>query len=938
MASSPSDRVFRQVHRLFSVGAVGPLPDAELLDRFVSRRDAVAEAAFEELVVRHGPMVLRVCRNLLHDAHDAEDAFQAVFIVLANRAGSIRWKGSLASWLFGVAHRVAGRARRGDARRRALDRHVAGRTPESCLPAEDDPDADILHEEIDRLPERLRAPVVLCYLEGLTYAEAAHRLGLSSVVIQGRLARARERLRPRLVRRGVTVPLGLLAAGAAVQAQAAVPLTLIQRTIRIATGFLAGDAAAVLARGVLNSMMLNQLKFATILLCLVIGASYGTWRALGGQAVEQGRPEPGKVAQAPAPAPKSGPAPPPAAFGLTGSVRLEGTGEPVAGATVDVLIADVGRESGDNIRTALSGADGRYTVEIPRGSARAWTLIAPAGYWVPRDSWGIEEFAVSRDEPFHRKDYLVRRGTIWDFRITRAREAKPFPGVVWASGQGNSFRSAPGDAGRVRLTLPTEEGRVTATARESLAADNPVPMTLEWKSGFRPDAVASLENLGGSPARYLFKDRAGKTATLATTEKGRTEPRLEGGRLIVEVTLPEPDPGAYGDLTGKVVEPSGQPVAGARVALIWYGEQGGSMMGVWDGHRATTDARGNYRLTRIPRPDSQGKPDKIALAVTKEGLAGIDTRPFPYQPRAGEAAQVAPTVTLAPGVAVGGTVIDPDGKPLAGAWVQPGGSYASRSRFTRTDDAGRFTVRDLPRGVVRLRWDYGKLMMVGQYLALRDTDISTIKLHPTPEPEPFRARLQAANAARDRIRPLAPGTPAPEWETGGWSDGRPRKLADYRGRVVVLDFCGGDSCAPFMELSSLETLRVRFERQGVAFLVVHSPGDSEKIIRDALEMQKASLPFAMDRDRKRDEIFDPSGMTAERYGVRRYPTHVVIDRKGNVALHSGGMNAEEGVAAMRALARQMGLNVEQSRLNEAEAQRLWEAFLGREIEKILERH
>ena len=119
MAGSPSDRVLRQVHRLFNFGAVGTLSDAQLLDRFVSRRDEAAEAAFEELVIRHGPMVLRVCRSVLHDAHDAEDAFQAVFLVLANRAGSIRRSGSVASWLFGVAHRVATRARRSAARRRS---------------------------------------------------------------------------------------------------------------------------------------------------------------------------------------------------------------------------------------------------------------------------------------------------------------------------------------------------------------------------------------------------------------------------------------------------------------------------------------------------------------------------------------------------------------------------------------------------------------------------------------------------------------------------------------------------------------------------------------------------------------------------------------------------------------------------------------------------
>src|SRR5271170_3747474 len=121
MAGSPSDRVHRQVHRLFNFGAVGTMSDAELLDRFVSRRDEAAEAAFEELVIRHGPMVLRVCRGVLHDAHDAEDTFQAVFLVLASRARSIRRSGSVASWLFGVAHRVATRARRSAARRRRLD-------------------------------------------------------------------------------------------------------------------------------------------------------------------------------------------------------------------------------------------------------------------------------------------------------------------------------------------------------------------------------------------------------------------------------------------------------------------------------------------------------------------------------------------------------------------------------------------------------------------------------------------------------------------------------------------------------------------------------------------------------------------------------------------------------------------------------------------------
>src|SRR5262249_23079684 len=139
------------------------------------------------------------------------------------------------------------------------------------------PDWEILHEEINGLPERLRASIVLCYLQGLTYAAAAHQLGLSEMAIRGRLARARERLRQRLTRRGVTVPAGLLVAGAAGQAQAAIPMTLIHSTIRVALGFMAGNTAAILARGVLDSMLLDQLRVATVLLCLGIGAGYWAW-------------------------------------------------------------------------------------------------------------------------------------------------------------------------------------------------------------------------------------------------------------------------------------------------------------------------------------------------------------------------------------------------------------------------------------------------------------------------------------------------------------------------------------------------------------------------------------------------------------------------------------------------------------------------------------
>jgi RNA polymerase sigma factor (sigma-70 family) len=248
-----------------------------------------------ELVSRHGPMVLRICRGVLHDAHDTEDAFQAVFLVVANRAGSIRTRGSVASWLIGVAQRVALRGKRSTGRRRALDQLVAERAADGYLPAEDDPYGEILHEEINDLPERLCAPIVLCYLQGLTYAAAADQLGLSEMAIRGRLARARERLRQRLTHRGVTVPAGLLVTSAPGQARAAIPFALIHSTMRIASGFMAGNTAAVLAREVLNSMLLDHLRVATVLLCLGIAGGYWAWRAVGSAFDEQGQTNPGRA-------------------------------------------------------------------------------------------------------------------------------------------------------------------------------------------------------------------------------------------------------------------------------------------------------------------------------------------------------------------------------------------------------------------------------------------------------------------------------------------------------------------------------------------------------------------------------------------------------------------------------------------------------------------
>jgi RNA polymerase sigma factor (sigma-70 family) len=953
MAGIPSDRVLRQVHRLFNIGVVGTMSDAELLDRFISRRDESAETAFEELVSRHGPMVLRVCRSVLRDAHDAEDAFQAVFLVLANRARSIHRRGSVANWLFGVAQRVAIRGKRSAARRHALDQLVAGRTSESYLPPENDPDAEILHEEVHRLPERLRAPVVLCYLQGLTYAAAAHQLGLSEVAIQGRLARARGRLRHKLIRRGATIPAGLLAAGAASQAQAAIPLTLIHSTSRIALGFLAGNTAAALAQGVLNSMLLNQVRVGTVLILFGIGSSYWTWRALAAASDSEGQASPKQAAtRTTASAPKSQMTAPATTYRFTGSVRVEGTGEPVQGAELKIQLGDLtGSSHLERIRRVTSGKDGQFFADLPSGQASTWGVVAPAGYWAPASKPGSDEtFVLSPAQPTHHKDYLVRRGIAWPFRLTMGADQRPArDGSVDASIADAILRNEIDASGLAYLTLPSKGGSVTAYVstdrrmQRRYPSSVPVAIPLEWARGFRPDAVRKVERLGG---RFRLTDDAGRVTTIGDSgrvvidqtgrtatrpEAGRVEPIITGGQLVIVVNLPESESIAAGDLAGQVIDDQGRPIDGVLVSPAFHIHEGGRGGGVFPDdaeNRAVTDQNGKFLIRGIRCPVLYGRRTTFSLVVRKEGYASLETPEFSAQPGKADALRVLDPIRLEPAVSLTGTVVDPEGRPAAGVWVTPLGSFGLRGQSTRTDTEGKFTVRNLPKGLIEVAFQYGPLEAAGEYLADGVADEVKIQLRPkdaTPTP---------VKAARPTTpQPPALGHPAPPLQVVGWTDGKSRSLVDYRGKVVFLDFWGIWCGACLNEMPNLERLKQKYEPRGVVFLSIHTPGEEIEKIHRFLDLKKSSLVSALDEHRRQPEN-SYNGVTADRYGVRGYPTLVLIDRQGNLAFHTG-IDTKEGVAAMKARGKEMG--IQESTMTKEQFQQLWEDFFGRKIEKVLNR-
>jgi RNA polymerase sigma factor (sigma-70 family) len=257
------------------------LTDGQLLELFLSRRDDVS---FEALLRRHGPMVLGVCRRILRNEADAEDAFQATFLVLVRKAASIVPRGMVGNWLYGVAHNTARKAKAMNSKRRARER-AAGTRPRPEPPADDWQKLyAVLDDELSRLPEKYRAPIVLCELEGKPIKEAARQLGWAQGTLAGRLSRGRRLLAGRVARHGLTLSAGVLAALAAGPASAGVPAALFDSTVQAAAAVAAGQAAAagvvpahvaLLTEGVVKSMFLTKMKIVTALALVALALGTG---------------------------------------------------------------------------------------------------------------------------------------------------------------------------------------------------------------------------------------------------------------------------------------------------------------------------------------------------------------------------------------------------------------------------------------------------------------------------------------------------------------------------------------------------------------------------------------------------------------------------------------------------------------------------------------
>jgi RNA polymerase sigma factor (sigma-70 family) len=330
MAISPMAELIHQFRRMALLRDGAGFTDGQLLENFISRHD---EAGLVALVQRHGPMVWGVCRRILANYHDADDAFQATFLVLVRKAMSIRPRDRVANWLYGVAHQTALKARATVSTRRGRERQVV-EMPEPAMaePAQWDEVLPILDEELSRLPDKYRVVIVLCDVEGETRKEAARQLGVPEGTVAGWIARARMMLAKQLTQRGVTLSAGALAAILSQNvASGGVPASVVFNTIKAASLTAAGQATtgaisvkvAALTEGVLKTMFLSKLKVvvgAIMLVVVLVG---------GGVVISLGQPPDSPKPKKADPEPKQAKAKEDAAKAML--KRLEGTWELVSG-------------------------------------------------------------------------------------------------------------------------------------------------------------------------------------------------------------------------------------------------------------------------------------------------------------------------------------------------------------------------------------------------------------------------------------------------------------------------------------------------------------------------------------------------------------------------------------------------------------------------------
>jgi RNA polymerase sigma factor (sigma-70 family) len=613
--------VLRYLGSLHDAQALTEASDAQLLARFAGGHE---EAPFAALVRRHGPMVWSVARRVLAQVQDAEDVFQATFLLLARKAATIRKAESVGCWLHGVAHRLALKAREQQARRRSREKRAADmrQTSSGCETSLSDV-AAALDGVLVELPEKYRAALVLCYLEGQTQEEAARRLGCPLATVRTRLARGRKLLRDRLAKRGLTLSTaGLATLLIASAAPAAAPAALVKAAIQAALPFAAGQSAAALcsvqAAGLvqegLKAMFLTKLKTAMALLLLAAGLIGGgaalTQPVTAGDDGAKPRVavvQPSAAKQAEPAAPKAAelPAPPEQGSIAYGGRVLAPDGQPVAGAKVYMTHAwGYPHHPSPSPDYATSGPDGRFRFTVPKARFvdRATVVAAAAA------NYGVGWVDVPADA---KRDDLTPRLAKDDVQITGQivdLEGKPVSGATLRLLQ---ICAAPQeDLGPFLEAVKAKKGTRLQLEQQYLTRRTiavPLQVRTDGEGRFRlkgigPNRLVEVQLDGPTiVSQHLHMLTQAGEAITVTEYAGKPEyndPRKDTtyyGSNFRHVAAPtKPIVGVVRDKDTK------KPLAGVPVQSLAV-TIGPGHRGAFDLVRTTTDAQGRYRLTGMPK-------------------------------------------------------------------------------------------------------------------------------------------------------------------------------------------------------------------------------------------------------------------------------------------------------------------------------------------------
>ncbi len=735
----------RQIRTLYALGTLGSMTDAQLLALFLTHGGDEAEDAFSALVDRHGPLVLAVCRRMLKSTHDAEDAFQATFFILARRAASLARREKLAGWLHGVAVRTASEARRRSARQRKRERRSIEMSNTQSTP---DPDQDdilpILDEELGRLPQRFRAALVACELEGKSRRQAALELGLPEGTLSAHLARGRKLLRERLLRRNVTLGSGPASVMIPPVALATIPERLKLATLKASLEFASGSgaagpsaavAAASLAERVLKTMVLSKLSLVCSLAMAagLAAACLGMTVAPAGGRIAQNRPGPND---------------------LSGRV-IDETGLAVADGTVTAVVGNY--DARVTFASAKTDAEGRFMFPkiweqetVKAASASGWLGLFARGPdgrlgWlrkVDKSNAGEEERSIAitvgpvgdvRGRVMTRSGHPIKGAPVTPLFVCRRGESRIGDSFAFDRDTAAAFRTTTGQDGSfllrniprgaciqaavdapglgwfhffwdttqpVTFTFGDRTGRLSGRIDPQAAAAHPgqisVSARLSESAGLRPgesyqtllEKIATVANDGSfqlaalPPGRYDLELKLGQSVPF---ESIPVKDIVVGPEVPAEVQITL---NRLLTVTGRVVDAAtGKGVARVPVHCYRFDRQ----TCIKDPRPAETDSGGRYTIKCAP-----GLVKILPDAIPSEHLVPKFSEAPQKHVQSDEAW---PDLKLGAATGLDGIVVDHNGQPVAGAHVymiesSRGGPRRQNERV-KTGAGGRFHFDEL---------------------------------------------------------------------------------------------------------------------------------------------------------------------------------------------------------------------------------------------------